>query len=98
MSTFKIPTGPAITQGSLTYNVSREEAHHAKHCVMILPQGSLAYDCEKWGHTLEWPNEEEFQIWLATEESEKTIELLVGQIKCVDSQTPAGVLCASVLV
>lgn len=83
---FEIPTGPAITQGSLTYNVPREEAHHAKCRMTTLPQGSLTYDCEKWGHTFKWPNEEEFWIWLASEESERTIELIVSQIKQVDSQ------------
>lgn len=86
MSTFKIPTGPAITQGSLTYNTSREEACHTKCHMMTFPQGSLAYDHKKWGHTLEWLNEEEFWIWLATEELEKTIQLVVSQIKCADSE------------
>jgi hypothetical protein len=62
MSTFEIPTGPAITQCSLAYNVCREETHCTKHQMTSLPWGSLTYDHEKLGHTLEWPNEEKFQI------------------------------------
>ena len=86
MSTFEIPTGPPITQGSLAYNTSREEAHCAKRCMMTLTRGSLTYDCKKWGHTFKWPNEEGFQIWLTSEESEKTIELVMSQIKRADSE------------
>ena len=45
----------------------------------------MTYDCEKGGMTLEWANEGEFLAWLAAEESEKTIELVVSKIKRSDS-------------
>lgn len=85
MSTFLVPTGPAITQGSLAYDVSRVEARRAKRPNMTARRGSLAYDREKGGMTLDWANEAKFQEWLAAEESEKSIELIVSQIKRSDS-------------
>lgn len=85
MSTFLVPTGPAITQGNLAYNVPKEEARRAKRPIMTARRGSLAYDREKGGMTLDWANEAKFQEWLAAEESEKSIELIVSQIKRSDS-------------
>jgi hypothetical protein len=81
MPTFDIPTGPAITQGSLTYNVAREEACRAKRRITTPRKGSLAYDREKAGMTYKWENTEEFLVWLATEQSAKSIELVVSQIE-----------------
>ena len=45
----------------------------------------MTYDHEKGGMTLEWANEGEFLAWLAAEESEKTIELVVSKIERSDS-------------
>ena len=87
MPTFEIPTGPAVTERSLAYNVPREEARRAKRRVTSLRQGSLAYDHEKGGMTLEWANDEKFQEWLAAEESDNAIELIVSNTKySADSQ------------
>jgi hypothetical protein len=88
MPTFEIPTGPANTQRSIAYHVPREEARRAKRAkrrVATAPKGSMTYDREKGGMTLEWANEEEFQAWLAADESEKAIELVVSHINQSDS-------------
>ena len=86
MSTFEIPTGPAVTQRSLAYNVPREEARRANRRITSLRRGSLAYDREKGGMTLEWANADKFQEWLAAEESDNT-ELIVSHTKYpADSQ------------
>ena len=45
----------------------------------------MAYDREKGGMSLEWANKEDFWAWLAAEELEKAIELIVSQIKRSDS-------------
>ncbi len=81
MPTFEIPTGPAITQTNLAYHGPREEVCHTKRCITTMQGGSMAYDCEKGGMTLEWANEEEFLAWLAAKESEKTIGLIVSPIE-----------------
>ena len=87
MSTFEIPTGPALSPRSLAYNVPREEACRGKRRITSLRRGSLAYDREKGGMTLEWANNEKFQEWLAAEESDKSIELIVSHTdKSADSQ------------
>lgn len=96
MSTFLVPTGPAITQGNLAYNVPKEEARRAKRPIMTARRGSLAYDREKGGMTLDWANEAKFQEWLAAEESEKSIELIVSQIKVGFIGNLAGAACISV--
>ena len=44
----------------------------------------MTYDREKGGMTLEWANGGEFLAWLAAEESEKTIELVVSKIEQSD--------------
>ena len=81
MPTFEIPTGPAITQTNLAYHGPREEVRRTKRCITTMRRGSMAYDREKGGMMLEWANEEEFLAWLAAEESEKTIGLIVSQIE-----------------
>ncbi len=81
MPTFEIPTGPTITQTNLTYHGPREEVRCTKCCITTMQWGSMAYDHEKGGMTLEWANEEEFLAWLAAEESEETIGLIVSQIE-----------------
>ena len=85
MPTFDIPTGPAISERSSAYNVPREEARRAKRRTMTPKIGSMAYDREKGGMSLEWADEEDFRAWLAAEELEKAIELIVSQIKRSDS-------------
>ena len=40
----------------------------------------MMYDCEKGGMTKEWANEEDLQAWLAAEESDNSIELIVSYI------------------
>ena len=83
MPTFDIPTGPAITQGGLAYNALREEARRAKRITMP-QQGSIAYDCKKAGMTHEWDDHKVFLVWLAAEESAKSIELVVSKTQYSD--------------
>ena len=85
MPTFEIPTVTTNTQNDHAYNVRREEARCSERCITKPRRGSMTYDREKGGMTLEWANEGEFQAWLATEESGNTIELIVSQIERLDS-------------
>ena len=85
MPTFKIPTVPTNTQNHHAYNVCREEARRFKRHITKPQRGSMTYDCEKGGMTLEWANEGEFRAWLAAEESGNTIELIMSQIERSDS-------------
>ena len=84
MPTFDIPTGPTCTQENLAYNVLREEARRAKHRITTPRKGSLAYDREKAGMTYKWDNHEAFLVWLAAEQSAKSIELVVSQVEYSD--------------
>ena len=84
MPTFDIPTGPAISQGNLAYNVPREEARHAKRRLTAPRKGSLTYDREKARMTYKWDNNDVFLVWLAAEQSAKSIELVVSQIEYSD--------------
>lgn len=87
MSTFDIPTGSPPIQGNLAYNIHREEARRAKRRQNTKPKmGSFAYDREKGGMTLQWENKDAFLAWVASEESNKTIELVVSQtLRSTDS-------------
>ena len=51
----------------------------------MLQKGSLAYDHEKGGMTFKWDNNEASLIWLAAEQSDKPIELVVSQIEYSNS-------------
>lgn len=84
MPTFNIPTGPTCTQENLAYNVLREEARRAKRRITTPRKGSLAYDREKAGMTYKWDNHEAFLVWLAAEQSAKSIELVVSQVEYSD--------------
>ena len=85
MPTFEIPTVPTNTQNDHAYNICREEARRSERCITKPRRGSMTYDREKGGMTLEWANEGEFRAWLAAEESGNTIELIVSQIERSDS-------------
>ena len=77
MPAFEIPTGPTITENKLTYSV-----HNWKACCTNGPKHeSFAYDQEKGGMTQEWADIDMFLTWLATEEAEKSIKLIVSQVK-----------------
>ena len=97
MPTFNIPTIPTISQISLAYNAPKEEARRTKRCNTMPRRGTMMYDREKGGMTLEWAIEGEFLAWLAAEESEKTIELVVSKIERSDSPNwrEKCVLCCS---
>ena len=81
MPAFEIPTGPTIAENKLTYSI-----HNRKACRAEGPErGSFAYDQEKGGMTREWADTDAFLTWLATEEAEKSIKLIVSQVKRSDS-------------
>ena len=42
------------------------------------------YDCEKTGMTYKWDDNNAFLVWLAAEQSAKSIELVVSQIEYSD--------------
>ncbi|KAH9009639.1 hypothetical protein EDB84DRAFT_1245003, partial [Lactarius hengduanensis] len=47
--------------------------------------GSITHDRKRGKMTLEWANEEDFLAWLAAEESDQTIELIVSHVAHSDS-------------
>ena len=81
MPTFEIPTGPTIGENKLAYSVHNRKARRAE----VPERGSFAYDRQKGGMTREWADTDAFLTWLATEEAEKSIKLVVSQIKRSDS-------------
>ena len=85
MPAFDIPTVPAISQRSPAYHVPKEDAHRAKRHVTAPRKGSMTYDRKKGGMTKDWANEEDLQSWLAAEESDNSIELIVSYIMRSDS-------------
>jgi hypothetical protein len=71
MPTFEIPTGPPIAERGTTYLISEAKLHHVKWSTA--PYGSITYDHEKGTMPLEWKNEHDFLVWLATKEHENSI-------------------------
>jgi hypothetical protein len=82
MSALEIPTGPSITENKHAYRVQKRKARCAEDPV---PCGSITYDREKGGMTREWANKAEFLAWLAAEQSEKSIDLVVSKVRQSDS-------------
>ena len=81
MSTFDIPTGPSITENRLTYRVHKRKAPRAE----APERGSITYDREKGGMEREWVDYDAFLDWLATEETQNSIEFIVSQVERSDS-------------
>ena len=81
MSTFEILTGPSISENKLTYRVHSRKAPGTD----APKRGSITYNREKGGMTREWADADAFLTWLAAEELEKSIELIVSQVERSDS-------------
>ena len=75
MRTFEIPTGPSVSENKLTYSSQKQKAR----CTPAPKRGSITYDRKKGGMTREWADHDEFLAWLAAEQTEKAIELIVNQ-------------------
>ena len=85
MASFDIPSGPPITERGCTYLVSEAKVHRGKCPTTMPPYGSITYDHKKGEMPLEWSNEDEFLVWLAAEEHEKTIKFIVSVTEEADS-------------
>ena len=81
MSSFDIPTGPPIAENKLTYCVHNRKARRTE----APERGSFTYDREKGGMTREWADANAFLAWLATEETEKSVELILSKVERLDS-------------
>ena len=81
MSSFDIPTSPPIAENKLTYRVHNRKAHRAE----APEHRSFIYDREKGGMTQEWADADAFLAWLATEETEKSVELILSEVERSDS-------------
>jgi hypothetical protein len=77
MPDFDIPTGPPASKNTLTYSSQKQKAP----CAPAPKRGSITYDCKKGGMTREWVDHDEFLAWLAAEQTDKAIELIVNQAK-----------------
>ena len=75
MPSFEFPTGPSISENKLNFFTQKRKAR----CTLAPKRGSITYDREKRGMTREWADHDAFSAWLAAEQSEKSIELIVSQ-------------------
>ena len=82
MSTLSIPTGPPISENR---RICKRKSPCAEDLLTTWHIGSITYDRKKAGMTHEWDNDQQFLAWLAAEESNKAIELIVSQVLKSDS-------------
>jgi hypothetical protein len=80
MPTFDIPTGPSITKNRLAYHTHKWKAPHAE----APEHGSITYDHEKGGMKQEWADYTAFLDWLATKETNNSIEFILSQVEHSD--------------
>src|SRR6266702_3491464 len=85
MPTFEIPTGPSITEWGHTSLVSETPVCHGKCPAMTPSYRSITYDRQKGEMPLKWVNEDAFLAWLAAEECENAIKLIVSRTEDSDS-------------
>ena len=86
MPIFDIPIGPSLPERGSTCLVSEAHGSRNKRPVRKPAYGSITYDREKGNMPLEWPNEDEFRAWLAAEQKEKGIKLIVSRTE--ESKSP----------
>ena len=85
MATFDIPIGPSISERGTTCLMSGAKPAKVRCPVRKPVYGSITYDREKGNMPLEWPNEDGFRIWLAAEEQDKVIHLILSHTEASDS-------------
>jgi hypothetical protein len=86
MPTFDIAIGPAITENRLTLRTLGTDTRHIEDPATTGRYGSITHDRKCGKMTTEWANEGEFLVWLAAEESDKCVELIVSNT--VHSNSP----------
>ena len=79
MSIFEIPVGHSIAENLRTSRTLGSDKCRLEDPTTSNRYGSIMSD-QKRGMTLEWADEGEFAEWLATEELEKGIELIVSNV------------------
>lgn len=78
MPMFEIAIGPPIAENLRTYWTPKTDRRQTEDLAMTLQCGSIAHDRKRGNMPLEWINEDHFCAWLAAEESEHAIELIVS--------------------
>jgi hypothetical protein len=80
MRNFEIAVGHSIAE-----NPTTKSARVIEDPATTLRSGSITHDRTRGKMSLEWANEEEFLAWLAAEELDKGIELIVSRVAHSDS-------------
>lgn len=85
MPTFDIAVGPSVAENLRTYRTPKIDRRQTEDPATTLRCGSITHDRKRGNMPLEWSNEEDFRTWLAAEESEHAIELIVSHTAHSDS-------------
>jgi hypothetical protein len=85
MPTFEIAVGPPITENRSTFRTPGIDRRQIEDPATTARYGSITHDRKRGKMTMEWANEGEFLAWLAAEESDKSIELIVSHTAHSDS-------------
>ena len=78
MPTFEIAVSPSIAENLRTYRTPEADRRQTKDPAMTVLSRSITHDRKGGKMPLEWSNEEDFRVWLASEESEHGIEFIVS--------------------
>ena len=78
MLTFEIATGPSIAKNLRTYWTPEADRRQTKDLATTVLSRSITHDRKGGKMPLKWSKEEDFRIWLPSEESEHGIKFIVS--------------------
>ena len=78
MLTFEIAVGPSIAKNLRTYQTPKVDRRQTEDLATTVLSESITHDWKGRKMPLEWSNEEDFCVWLASKESEHGIEFVVS--------------------
>ena len=85
MATFEIAVRPSVAKNLQLCRTSGTNKRPVEDPVTTLCLGSITHDRKQGKMPSKWKNEEDFHAWLAAEESNKGIELVVSHVRHSDS-------------
>ena len=85
MAMFEIAVGPSVAENLWLCRTSGTDKRPVEDPAMTLRPGSITHDRKQGKMPSKWKNEEDFRTWLAAEESDKGIELVVVHVRHSDS-------------
>ena len=78
MPTFEIAVGPSIAKNLCTYRTPEADRRQTEDLATTVLSRSITHDRKGRKMPLEWSNEEDFRVWLVSEESEHGIKFIVS--------------------